>query len=336
MERQRKPLLGLAPMAGITNKPMRMLALEYGADYACTEMVSAIGLMYSKASNDSYRRLVETDPREQNTALQLFGKDPLVMGEAARKATEMGRFSMIDLNMGCPARKVVSSGEGSALLKDPDLAFRLMEAVKISTPLPVTVKTRLGYDEESRNALLLAQAAQTLGLRWICIHGRTRQQMYSGQADWDAIGEIRSRVNIPVIANGDVFTGKDGAEMLRRTGADGLMVGRGAMGNPQLFRELRGVVDNGIPGAAATPAERLETALRHAKALSAFEGERLAVTEMRTHLGHYIAGLRGAAALRRQLCAVATLEEVEELLKIAGQLQESESPGSFPDKEERQ
>lgn len=190
-------VLCLAPMAGITDWPMRVLCYRMGADYACSEMVSAIGYLCAKPGNDAYRRLLAVHPEEGNTACQLFGKDPSVMGEAAAKVTALGRFTSLDINMGCPARKVVSSGEGSALLLDPDRAYRVMEAVKRNTDLPVTVKTRLGYDTDSMNALELGRAAQALGLRWIAIHGRTRQQQYAGTADWAAIGELKARLTLP-------------------------------------------------------------------------------------------------------------------------------------------
>ena len=176
METNKKPVLLLAPMAGITDWPMRVLCYRLGADYACSEMVSAIGYMCAKKGNDTYRRLLEVHPEETNTAVQLFGRDPVVMAEAAQRVTELGRFTSIDINMGCPARKVVSGGEGSALLLDPEKAYRLMEAVKRHTWLPVTVKTRLGYDADSMNAIELGRAAQELGLQWISFHGRTRAQ----------------------------------------------------------------------------------------------------------------------------------------------------------------
>ena len=225
-------VLCLAPMAGITDWPMRVLCYRMGADYACSEMVSAIGYLCAKPGNDAYRRLLAVHPEESNTACQLFGKDPSVMGEAAAKVTALGRFTSLDINMGCPARKVVSSGEGSALLLDPERAYRVMEAVKRNTDLPVTVKTRLGYDADSMNALELGRAAQQLGFRWIAIHGRTRQQQYAGTADWAAIGALKARLTLPVIANGDVFAPGDAVRMLKETGADGVMIGRGAMGNP--------------------------------------------------------------------------------------------------------
>jgi len=215
--------------------------------------------------------------------------------------------------MGCPARKVVHSGEGSALLLKPDLAYKIMEAVKNSTHLPVTVKTRLGYDEDSMNAVELGKAAQSLGLKWLCVHGRTRQQQYSGKADYAAIARIREQLTIPVIANGDVFTGSDAARILRESGCDSLMIGRGAMGNPWLFRESLAAI-RGTEAQPVTLQERVDTALSHARWMVDFKGERLGVMEMRKHIGHYIGGLRGATALRRELNMAKSLDELNNLL----------------------
>ncbi|MDD3213225.1 MAG: tRNA dihydrouridine synthase DusB [Eubacteriales bacterium] len=316
-------MIGLAPMAGVTDLPMRALCYRMGAQYACTEMVSAVGWMCAKKDNPAYRLLLDTSPEEYNTAIQLFGKDPVLMAEAASRACEMGRFTSVDINMGCPARKVTGSGEGSALLRTPDLAAKIMEAVKANSSLPVTVKTRLGYDEHSMNALLLAQAAEALGLKWICIHGRTGRQMYAGQADYAAIAAISARVNIPVIANGDVTEPGDVIRILRETGCNGLLIGRGAMGNPWLFRQARALLD-GKPLLPVSDGERLSTALEHIDSMVAYKGERLAVREMRTHIGHYIAGVRGAAAMRRLLNTAATTEKQKELLRALFARQEQE------------
>lgn len=310
----KEPLLGLAPMAGITDWPLRLLCYRMGATYACTEMVSAIGYLCAKPGNDAYRRLLDTHPEEYNTACQLFGKDPAVMGEAAARVTALGRFTSLDINMGCPARKIVSSGEGSALLNNPALAYRIMEAVKRNTHLPVTLKTRLGYDGERRNAPELIQAAQSLGFAWVCVHGRTREQQYGGRADYAAIAALKAQASIPLIANGDVFTPQDAPRILAETGCDGLMIGRGAMGNPWLFRGAKEALA-GLPATAPSLEERVETALFHARLMVGFKGENLGVTEMRKHLGHYISGLRGASALRRSLNQAGTLAQLTELLQ---------------------
>ncbi len=318
-----QPLIGLAPMAGLSDMPMRELCYRQGADYACTEMVSAVGWMCAKHDNPAYRLLLETSPQEPNTAIQLFGKDPAAMAEAAQRACELGRFTSIDINMGCPARKVTTSGEGSALLKTPELAARIMQAVHKASYLPVTLKTRLGYDEASMNALQLAQAAQAYGFTWICIHGRTRQQMYAGQADWAAIAAIRAQVNIPVMLNGDVTTPEGACRALAETGCAGVMVGRGAMGNPWLFRDIK-LALRGLPPTPVADGERLETALAHIDGMVAFKGERQGVAEMRTHIGHYIGGHRGAAAMRRALNTAGTADAQKMLLRqlLTGEAQE--------------
>lgn len=308
-------ILGVAPMAGITDWPMRVLAYRMGANYACSEMVSAIGYMCAKPHSRVYRELLDVHPEETNTAVQLFGRDPVVMGEAAARVSELRRFTSVDINMGCPARKVTASGEGSALLKNPDLAYKLMAVVKQNTHLPVTFKTRLGYDEDSLNALLLVQAAESLGLRWACIHGRTRQQMYSGQADYAAIAAIKARATMPIIANGDVFTAADAARIMAETAADGLMIGRGAMGNPWLFRDAAQVLAH--PGVQPSPVplrEKLDTALLHAEWMSSFKGEEHGMVEMRKHVGHYVSGLHGATSMRRALNQTKTLAELRALL----------------------
>ncbi len=314
METPTTPVVCLAPMAGITDWPMRLLCIREGADYACSEMVSAIGLMCAKPGNDTYRRLLETHPEETNTACQLFGKAPSVMGEAAAKATALGRIASLDINMGCPARKVVGSGEGSALLLEPQRARRIMEAVKQNTHLPVTLKTRLGFDEQSMNALELALCAQELGFAWVAVHGRTRQQQYAGHADWAALGRLKRELRIPLIANGDVFSPDDAVRMLRETGADGVMIGRGAMGDPWLF----GNVKRALRGEATKPVtleQRIDTALMQAQWMVAFKGERLGVVEMRKHIGHYISGLRGAANIRREVNQAVTLPQLCTLME---------------------
>lgn len=313
MTKETLPVLSLAPMAGITDWPMRTLCYRSGAEYACTEMVSAIGYLCAKPGNRVYQQLLRVGPEETNTACQLFGKDPSVMGEAAQKLTELGRFASLDINMGCPARKVVSIGEGSALLLHPDRAYRVMEAVARNTSLPVTVKTRLGYDRNSMNAEEIGRAAQSLGLRWLCVHGRTREQQYSGQADYAAIARLRERLEIPVVANGDVFAPEDAPRILRETGCAGLMIGRGAMGNPWLFQGARQALE-GRPVTAPSAERRIETALLQLQWMAEYKGERQGVLEMRKHLGHYIGGMRGAASLRRELNLAKSEQELRGLL----------------------
>lgn len=308
-----RPLIGLAPMAGYTDWPMRVLAYRMGANYACSEMVSAIGLMCAKPQNETYRRLLYVHPEETNTACQLFGRDPVLLGEAAAKVTELGRFTSIDINMGCPARKVVSSGEGSALLLEPDLARTLMESVKRNTDLPVTVKTRLGFENGQRQAWQIAHAAEAVGMAWLCLHGRTRRQQYAGKSDWEAIAELRAEVSIPILANGDVVDGESAVQILRTTQCPGLMIGRAAIGSPWVFRQAQNALQ-GKPFIAPTLQQRIEMALLQADWMVQSKGEYIGVCEMRSHVGHYIAGLRGAAAVRRQINQTGSLAEMKRLL----------------------
>ncbi len=309
-----KAIIGTAPMAGLSDRVTRGLCSRMGADYTCTEMVSAIGWMYAKDDNPVYHHLMSLAPEENNTAIQLFGKDPHVLQEAAARATQLQRFASIDINMGCPARKVTSSGEGSALMKTPALAIKLMEAVKAATYLPVTVKMRLGYDDQSLTALELTQAAQAIGLQWVCIHGRTREQMFSGTADRQAVAAIKQQVRIPVLYNGDVFSAEDAVSALAETGCDGLLVGRGAMGNPWLFREINDAMQ-GKPVRKPDVAERLQVMEEHIDRLKAFKGERLALLQMRTHIGHYIRGIHGASDIRKHLNTIMTTQGQKELLR---------------------
>lgn len=309
-----KAVIGAAPMAGLSDQVTRALCCRLGANYACTEMVSAMGWMHAKDDTPVYHRLLSLAPEETNTAIQLFGKDPKLLHEAAARATELRRFHSIDLNMGCPARKVTSSGEGSALLKTPELAIRIMEAVKAGTPLPVTVKMRLGYDGQSLNALELTKAAEAIGLVWVCIHGRTREQMFSGKADRRAVAAIKAQVRIPVLYNGDICTAEDAREALLETGCDGVLIGRGAMGNPWLFREIADALQ-GRGVMKPSNKERLAIMEEHVDRLVAFKGEKLALLQMRTHIGHYIRGLHGAAEIRRRLNTIQTTAGQKELLR---------------------
>ncbi len=309
-----QPVIGAAPMAGLTDRTTRALCYRMGATYACTEMVSAIGWMNAKGNNPVYHHLLSTAPEETNTAIQLFGKDPVVLKEAAMRATELRRFTSIDLNLGCPARKVTTAGEGSALMKTPDLAVRLMEAVQGGTCLSVTAKMRLGYDADSMTALQLARAAEALGLAWVSIHGRTRTQMFSGRADREAVARIKREVRIAVLYNGDINSAEDALDALKKTGCDGLLIGRAAMGNPWLFREIN---DAMAGNAVRYPdnEERLRLMEEHIDAMAAFKGERMAMLQMRTHIGHYIHGLHGATDIRRQLNTVSSTEEQKALLR---------------------
>lgn len=309
-------ILALAPMAGLTDMSLRRLCYRFGADQATTEMVSAIGLVCAKKEHtkECYDELMSVSPDEKDTRCQLFGRDVYYLSEAAARVTELRRFTAIDFNIGCPAKKVVSSGEGSALLRTPDIAIKLLEAIRRSTYLPVTVKLRLGYDEGSMNALPIAIAARDMGCTQIAVHGRTRMQQFSGHADWDAIGRIKRELgSMPVIANGDVFTPEDAASLLKATGCDGVMIGRGAIGSPWIFRQIRSLLSG--EGYDKPDARlRLTTAIEHVDMVVAHKGERYGVPQLRAQLGRYIGGLRGAAELRGRLNALRTRDEVIALL----------------------
>ena len=312
------PALYLAPMAGITDQVFRRICFEHGCDGATTEMVSAQGFLTAPKDRNAYKFLLARFAEEGPLAVQIFGSDPHLMGEAARGLTALGLFSSIDINMGCPAQKVVGGSAGSALMKTPDLAARIVEAVKDATRLPVTVKMRLGWDDENKNAVAFARTLEDAGADGLTVHGRTRMQQYAGRADWGMIRQVRQAVRIPVIANGDIVDGKSALECLAVTGCDGLAIGRGALGNPWIFGEIKAA----LKGEAYMPPayeEIMETALRQARDMEAWKGEKSAVMEMRKHFSWYVAGRRGAAQVRTKINLAPTLQEVEALLRSLGE-----------------
>ena len=299
--------LFLAPLAGITDKSFRRLCRECGAALAYTEMVSAKALFYGDKSTGA---LLETYAGESPVAFQLFGSEPDVMAYAAEELD--GRENiLLDVNMGCPVPKVVKNGDGSALMRDPDKAGRIIEAMLKATKKPVTAKIRAGWDAGSVNAVEAARVLEAAGAAAICVHGRTREQHYSGRADWDIIARVRAAVGIPVIGNGDVRSAGDAARMMEQTGCDYVMVGRGALGNPWIFSEYLGKYAEGAaPFREPTAEEKAAMFLRHARLAAEDKGGRIAVLEMRKHAGWYFKGLPGAAKLRARINAISSLERL--------------------------
>ena len=306
--------LYLAPMAGITDQVYRRLCFEQGCDGATTDMVSAQGYLTAPPDRNAYRFLLARFPEEGPLAVQIFGSEPRFMAQAAARLTDLGLFSAIDINMGCPAQTVVGGQSGSALMKDPALAAEIVRQVKQATPLPVTVKMRLGWDEEHKNAVAFAQALEQAGADGLTVHGRTRQQQYAGKADWAMIGQVKRAVSIPVIATGDIVDEKTALDALQITGCDGLAIGRAALGNPWIFAEIKAA----LKGEAYTPppfSQVISTAMRQAHEMAAWKGERSALLEMRKHFAWYTAGRRNSAQVRTKVNLASSFEEVEALLR---------------------
>ncbi|WP_304089341.1 tRNA dihydrouridine synthase DusB [Phascolarctobacterium succinatutens] len=302
--------LALAPMAGITDLPFRLICRRLGCGMTVSEMVSAKGLLYKNVKTTEMLRI---DDGERPTAIQLFGSVPEELAEAARMVEASGA-DMIDFNMGCPVPKIVNNGEGSALMKQPQLAHDILAAMVKAVKIPVTVKFRAGWDDSSRNAVEIAKAVEAAGVSAVAVHGRTRQQFYEGKADWGIIAEVKQAVKVPVFGNGDIFTVEDGLRMLAETGVDGLMIGRGADGNPWLFRELAAVLRGEERPAAPSLQERLAQAAEHLDMLIDYKGEHISVKEMRRHISAYLKGLPHAAEFRGRFHKVDTREQFMELL----------------------
>ena len=303
--------LALAPMAGVTDLPYRLLCKEQGAGMMCTEMVSAKGLYYGNRKSEP---LMATDPKEIPIAIQIFGSDPEIMGQMAAKVND-GRFQMIDINMGCPVPKIVNNGDGSALMKNPELAGKVIKAVVDAVDIPVTVKIRKGFNDELINAPEMAQVAQENGAAAIAVHGRTREQYYSGTADWSIIRKVKEAVDIPVIGNGDITCAKDVLRMQEETGCDGFMIGRRAKGNPWIFKQIKEYLENGIIVDEPSSTEVRHMVLKHARMLIDYKGEYTAVREMRKHIAWYTQGLPHSAELRRRCNEIVDWQSLEELIK---------------------
>lgn len=300
----------LAPMAGVTDLPFRLLCKEMGAGLICMEMVSAKAIFYN---NKNTIDLLQIHEKECPVSLQFFGSDSKIMAEMAKKIEERP-FSILDINMGCPVPKVVNNHEGSALMKDPKLAEEIVRNVAKAIKKPVTVKIRKGFDEDHINAVEMAKRMEDAGASAIAVHGRTREQYYSGKADWDIIAQVKEAVSIPVIGNGDIFSPEDGKRMLEQTGCDGIMVGRGARGNPWIFRELNAYLEHGEKIERPAPHEIKEMIEKHARLQLEYKGEYTAVREMRKHISWYTGGLPHSAALRGAVNRAESMESLQQLL----------------------
>lgn len=301
----------LGPMAGVTDLPFRLLCKEQGAGLLCMEMVSAKGILYNNKNTES---LLTIHDEEQPVSLQLFGSDPYIISEMAKRIEERP-FAVLDINMGCPVPKVVRNGEGSALMNNPKQVYELVSAVVKAIDKPVTVKIRKGFDDEHINAVEIAKIIEDAGGAAVTVHGRTREQYYSGKADWDIIRQVKEAVSIPVIGNGDVTSGERAIAMRQETGCDGIMIARGAQGNPWIFSELLAYEESGsVPERPGTDEIR-ETMLRHARLQIQYKGDYLGIREMRKHVAWYTKGMHGATRLRELINHVESYEELEKCLE---------------------
>ena len=301
----------LAPMAGVTDLPFRLLCEEQGAGLLCMEMVSAKAIQYN---NKNTKALLEIHPEELPVSLQLFGSDPDVISEIAKRIEELP-FSILDINMGCPVPKIVKNGEGSALMKNPKLVYEIVRKTARAIQKPVTVKIRKGFDDTCINAVEIAKIIEDAGGKAVAVHGRTREQYYSGKADWDIIRQVKEAVSIPVIGNGDVVSGESAIAIQKETGCDGVMIGRGAQGNPWIFSELLEYERTGKMPLRPSVEAIKKMMLRHAQLQMRYKGEYLGIREMRKHVSWYTSGLPNSAKLRDEINRVESYEELEQLLE---------------------
>ena len=301
----------LSPMAGVTDLPFRLICKEQDCGMLYTEMVNAKALCYDDKNT---KKMLKIEDEEHPVAIQIFGSDPEYMGGAARVLNSYPN-EILDINMGCPAPKVVKNGDGSALLKNPELAAKVLRAVVENSEKPVTLKIRKGWDDTCINAVEIAKIAEDCGISAIAIHGRTREQYYSGKADWDIIRQVKENVSIPVIGNGDVFEVQDAINMLNQTNCDAIMIGRGAQGNPWIFKRINHYMQTGEILPEPTLEEKIDTAMKHLKLAVDEHGEYVAVREMRKHIAWYLKGLRNSARVRDEINKIESYEEVVNKLK---------------------
>ena len=302
--------LALAPMAGVTDAAFRQICSELGAGYTITELISSKALCYHDKKTFS---LLTQFPGEHPAAVQIFGSDPVCMAEAAQIAMEHTGADILDINMGCPMGKIVNNGDGAALMKDPELASKVIAAVVNAVDVPVTVKFRKGWDEKNVNCVEFAKMAEQSGAAAITLHGRTRSQQYSGTADWDAIREVKQAVCIPVFANGDVAEPEDAVRILAHTGADGVMIGRGSLGDPWLFERANALLETGICPALPPFAERIDTAVRQIELAAEQKGEHIAMLEARRHVNCYLKRESGVKTFKNRICALTKLSDLYEI-----------------------
>lgn len=300
----------LAPMAGVSDIAYRLLAKEHGASMVCTEMVSAMGIKYK---NERTHELLRMEAVEHPVSMQIFGSNPEAIALGAKVVVDAGA-DIVDINMGCPVKKVVSSGDGSALMKTPDLAARVAEAAVKAVDVPVTVKMRIGWDDDHINVVDFAKRIESTGIAAVAVHGRTREQMYMGRADWSYIKAVKDSLSIPVIGNGDVWTPEDALRMMRETGCDAVMIGRGAQGNPWIFERTNHYLRTGELRPEPTYLERLDMLLKHFELLCRYKGAALGVREIRTHAGWYMRGMPEAAYWRNRVNTIHTVESFKKEL----------------------